>query len=262
MYFCANEVNVKSIQKILFPLVLLVIGISGIQAQNDVTTQSQLWLRYNPRITIYRDVRIKADLDQRVYLPNFRQHQYVGRAQLEYDITNNWKVSGGLSYFQTALPQDFNVDVVSYGQEIRPELETNFRLSASSIMSFQQRFRTDLRFFENDNAFSYRNTRFRYMATGSYPLFDNWSISIWDEIHLNGLPAFEINFFDQNRIGTNVTWSPDGPFAFDLMYFNIFQRRMEPNTYFSQHIFRFTLIHTIDAFDQSSRCGGVAKASN
>jgi hypothetical protein len=257
LYFCGNPQIVKRLLAFLL-FIITASSINFLHAQSDITNQSQLWLRYNPRVTIFNDLRIKADLDQRVYLPNLRQHQYVGRAQLEFDVTNDWKVSGGFSYFQTALPQDPNVDVVSYGEELRPELETNYKIDVQSNLSFSQRIRTDFRFMENATGFSYSNTRFRYMAMGTYSFLPAWKVTVWDEIHVNGLASESVNFFDQNRIGMNVTWAPKGVFAYDIMYFNMFHRRSAPDSYYNRQIVRFTLIHTIDAFDQSARCSAAA----
>jgi hypothetical protein len=204
-----------------------------------------LWFRYNPRLIINDQWTVKADIDERVFAFPFRQHQFVARTQAEYTINPNWKVSAGGSFFQNALPQNPFTDVEISVPELRPEFETNIKHNLGENWKIQHRFRADFRFPEIDNTFTYSHSRFRYMLQFKRQLSEHWTMTVWDEILVNGLKEIPVNTFDQNRIGANFTYNTAGPFAVDIMYFNWYQLRLLPNNYFNRHIVRLTLIHKI-----------------
>lgn len=229
----------------LLYLLLLFIPVNAVRAQQTIETQYQFWARYNPHIRLTENLKVKADVDERIFVLPVRQHQYIVRAQLDRALTGNWHLSAGGAFFQQHLPQDPDLPVASTTPELRPELETNLKNPITNNLQLQHRFRSDFRFFRTDDqsGFSYSHTRFRYMLGFRYALGEQWTLTVFDEILLNGLKNKTVNTFDQNRIGMNVTRRINEALSVDLMYFNWYQLRSTPDSYYNRHIIRATLVH-------------------
>lgn len=224
---------------LLYPILLL--GVHTLAQTVDV--QYQAWLRYQPRWVLNEQWSLKSDIDERVYVFPFRQHQYIFRVQAEYDLGEHWKGSAGGSFFQQYLPQDPDVAVTGTIAEVRPELESNSKYKLTDKWTWQQRFRSDFRFFDGEDGFAYSHTRLRYMTGMKYRISDPFALTIWDEILVNGMAVNEVNFFDQNRIGASLQWKWTNKLAWDLTYFNWYQLRSTPGTYYNRHIVRLALQH-------------------
>lgn len=194
-------------------------------------------------------MRIKTQLENRRYILPDRNHQFlIPRVQVHYIFQNGVDISGGVSHFRTAFPQDNEIDIERCRAEFRPHQELILRQQVGKIL-LSHRYRLEERFYylrsEDEDLF---RMRFRYRLQGKLPVSKPDSgrdifVKVFNEIHLNlGQGA---NPFNQNRFYGGLVIELDEKFDIELGYMNWYQLRSEGDSFFNRHILRATLHHSI-----------------
>lgn len=216
-------------------------------AQSTVESQSLLWSGYFLKLRINDNYTVMQEVDERVYWFPWRQHQFILRTQVQRRLPKSWRVALGFNYFLQSLPHDPWAEDMTLQSEIRPQLEFGNKQTLSEKWEIDHRYRTDFRFFEvADRQFEFGMVRWRYRFQVSYRPIESIILKVFDEILLHAGPYVKMNIFDQNRIGAAVQYQPIPSVGIELSYFNLFQQRTSGIDFYSRHIVRFTIHHTID----------------
>jgi hypothetical protein len=148
-----------STSKIIFLVFCLAI-FSNTRAQNSYN--DQLWLDVNyssfisPKSTLVGDLGFRHQFDQ----PNW--NQLILRPGIKYSLSSNWKLLGGIGYFDKFnQSQDDDTELRFYQGVL-------FKLPFSKSFAVENYFRLEERFFTND-AFIY-SFRLRNQVTVEYNL--------------------------------------------------------------------------------------------
>lgn len=216
-------------------------------AQKQVETEQFLWTRYNLKLKISNSYDLKQELASRFSWLPLEQSQYFSRTHFGKNLGGNWKTGIGFTY--PVKPDHYysqDNSTASRG-EIRPQIELSYSHNILEKLTLNHRYWCEFRFFEQyDEAFKFRNFRFRYKLELRYALSDNIMVKAFDELFINIGNQIVQNTFDQNRYGFSVNYSPFRNFGFELGYLNIFQQRSSGTNFNNHHILRVTLHHTIN----------------
>lgn len=217
------------------------------KAQKNVENQDLLWLRYALKMKINDRYQINTEIEERTYHSPWRQHQLVSRATLERKLEKDWSVNVGFTYFVQSLPHDPEVADYHNQIELRPHLGFGYQQKISEKFSVNHRIKSEFRFFEQENGrFEYGNNRTRYMLNVQYRFLPKFTLSAFDEIHLNIGKKIVKNVFDQNRIGGSIMYFPIPNLGFELGYLNWFQQRTSGVDFYNRDIIRFTVHQNIN----------------
>lgn len=236
-------------------IILIILFSTEISAQNNIITKNQnfLWNRYHLNIGINPKIGLQAEVDNREFLNNFKQNQFIGHLHLHYKFNQNAELSLGVSHSRVGAQFSDALDVLT-APENRIFQEFYVRKS-NSKWQFQNRFRTEQRFFRkiesNELIEGYDfNLRVREQISISYLLHPKIRLKANDEIMFNFGKRIIYNRFDQNRIYGAAEWIPNQKISFELGYLRILQKRNSPTDYFQRDILRFTVFHKISLKNQ------------
>ncbi len=198
---------IKRLVSVLF-MGLLVIPITLLGQQKNVSTANQQWIQYYAQVPLNDHWSLLADGGHR-WRDGFEESaQYIARLGAGYSFDSVTRISAGLA--QLGFFSDGALDRT----EVRPYqevlLKKKFRkISLSHRYRVEERFlnaiRTDGDDLQSSNSF---NVRFRYAITLAIPLFTIGEeqvekevlLNIGNEIFINAGKEIIHNIFDQNRL--------------------------------------------------------------
>ncbi len=171
------------------------------------------------------------DAGYRTLGASLNAYQFLYRTGIRYTLNKKWSIATGTSFFYTRSSyQKFNRE---FGKEFRLWQEVNVQLPFSKTILFQNRFRTEQRWFaETNNRAAYFGFRMRNRESVTKTLNDKWSLLLGHEYMIQ-----EVNkklSFNQNRVQTTAIFKKNSSTQFQGGYLWI----KWPAT--SQHIFTFT----------------------
>ena len=231
---------------------LLFIGVSPLFAQKNVLSDDQnlLWTRYLLQLNITPKVYWVSEADNRVFLKNIHQNQFITHHHLHYRINDKIETSLGYTFSsqKSQLPDVENSLAVP---ERRLFQEFYIRQILSSKVRFQHRFRSEERFFRHNDGkvllsgYDF-NWRYRYQAQLIYQINTKVLAKVSDELMLNFGKKIVYNTFDQNRLYIGIETQISKNISAELGYMRLFQQRNKGNEYLLRNNFRFTLYHRIN----------------
>ncbi|MET7027837.1 DUF2490 domain-containing protein [Sediminicola luteus] len=227
-------------------LLLLAILPLTIRAQKTVEYQDQLWTRYFLKIKIDPKWQILQEVEERVYLSTWRQHQFVSRTQLERNLGKGYHFGIGFTYSEQATPQDPTIKDFTNQTELRPQLALEYNQHLSKKFTINHRYWTEFRYFERNNgSFEFANNRSRYKLELRNTSLNHITLKAYNEILLNIGGNIIHNVFDQNRYGTSIQYMPLENLGIEIGYLNSFQQRKSGVDFYNRNIVRLTVYHTI-----------------
>lgn len=232
-------------------LLILILFSSNLNAQEkNIETQNILWTRYLLKFQTTEKWTFTFDVEERMYMFPFRQHQFLPSLGANYKLDDSFSISASMMYFELTLPQDPSADFSEIQNELRPQIALNFNHSINSKWTFVGRFKTEWRYIKRPDLDSYffRNYRFRMRMGLKYKINNNFTANILEEIHINAGKNIIRNVFDQNRLSTGISYKINDKFQLETGYLYWFQQRATGDDFFSRNIVYFTLKHNLKLY--------------
>lgn len=257
--FAAKLIRMK--KYLFFVVHILLVGIfpTIVQAQKQITHQSQYWLRYSGKYSFSEKWGADLEIENRRYFEKSRQANWVlPRISVSRKLGSGWNIALGFAYYNSANPSDASEPIEITVPELRPHQELNY---AQKIKDFgiKHRFRMEERWTRNNDGhvltdgYSFKG-RFRYQLQLQYPLIKKTGskgtlcIKVADEIMLNIGHAIVQNTFDQNRVYIGLNYGLFKNIQVEFGYLNAFQQQRSGNLYYQRDIARLTVFHSINIF--------------
>lgn len=230
-----------------------------LQAQKQITHQSQYWLRYYGKYQLSPKSEINLEIDDRRFFKNNRQANWVlPRVTVTYKLGAGWSAGVGFAYYTSTNPADPSVFSTITVPELRPHLELDYKQDAADL-SINHRFKLEERWTRNStnnkltDGYNFKS-RFRYQLQLQYPIVKKANAAgalnakVADEIMLNLGRSVVNNTFDQNRAYVALNYGLSNHFQVELGYMNYFQERSSGRQYYQRDIARLTLYHSINFY--------------
>lgn len=223
-------------------------------AQNTkkITTQQLFWVRYYNQFSINKKWSLHTELDNRMFIPELKQHQFLIRIQGRYKISTTVEAGAGFVYFLQS-PQEPGSTSSLVVPELRPQQDITLKQSFSKL-NLSHRYLLEERYFRNNDGKKlmdgYRfNYRFRYRLQADFLIWKKQNKELKgvvnDEILLNFGKNITANTFDQNRIYAGAQLVPSKNMAFELGYMHWFQERASGADFYNRHIIRCSIYHKL-----------------
>lgn len=210
-------------------------------AQKSLVKQDLIWLNYGLKVKIGENWHFKQDIHERAYWFPWRQHQLLVRSSMNRSIGNGLTVGGGFCYFLQSQPQTAEVKMYADYIELRPHLSASLKKQVNPNWTMDQRMMLEFRFFEDQGAIPYSNSRIRYLLKGTRSLNERWSVNLFDELHMNIGNEIVLNTFDQNRLGGGFNYKVSDKLKLGLTYFNWYQQSVKGTEYIVRDIVQVSL---------------------
>lgn len=223
-------------------LFAILCALSG-KAQRSVESQSLVWMRYKLALNTPGKWQFTSEVEERSYWFPWGQHQLLWRNRTLYHFTKNWTAGAGFTYFDQTLPENPQAKNSRVRTELRPQLEFINKRKYGDNWQLTHCYWLEIRYFERGSNFNFENLRLRYLIQASYALSQKWSLSAFNELHLNAGANVGFNIFNQNRIGGGFKWQALPKVGISLQYFFWYQQRASGIDFFSRDILRFTIHH-------------------
>ena len=230
-----------------------------LQAQKQITRQSQYWLRYYGKYQLSPKSELNLEIDDRRFFKNNRQANWVlPRVTVIHQLGAGWSAGVGFTYYTSTNPADPSVLSTIAVPELRPHLELNYKQAVASLL-ISHRFKLEERWTRNSSnnkltdGYNFKS-RFRYQLQLQYPLVKKATSAgtlyakVSDEIMLNLGHSVVNNTFDQNRAYFALNYGISNHLEVELGYMNYFQERSSGTQYYQRDIARLTVYHTIHFF--------------
>ncbi|RRO12503.1 DUF2490 domain-containing protein [Flavobacteriaceae bacterium 14752] len=234
--------------KQLGALLLFIIFSFNLSAQEkNVETQNILWTRYLLKFQVSEKWTPFFDVEERMYMFPFRQHQLLPSIGANYKLDQNFSLTAAMMYFELTLPQDPNADFTEIQQELRPQIAVNYKHKLNTKLSFLGRLKLEWRYKKPPNADSYNftNNRLRMRMGLTYDINDKFTAKLLEEIHINIGDEIVRNVFDQNRVTAGFNYKINEKFQVESGYLYWFQQSSSGVDFFSRNIVYFTLKHNL-----------------
>jgi long-subunit fatty acid transport protein len=200
--------------KKIFLLVLLCLICVKTIGQQVAENQLGTWYMYNGSHKLSKKYTLKTMAHLRYFELASEFQQEIYRLGINYTIRPKTDITLGVSY----ATEDLNYNSASANlYESRFYEDLNLR---SNLMKFtiKQRFRFEQRFIhKNLNTDEFQHW-LRYDLNINYPLSDNWSAYLFNELFLNGNSA---KLFAQNWSGTGFLYKWSEHLKLKMGYFQI-----------------------------------------
>jgi len=232
------------------------------QTTKQITNQNLLCAGYFNTLQFSDKTFLTTEIQERIFIEPFAQHQFVARSHFHYVIADGWDGALGMTLF-LQNPNDPTVDGITI-PELRPHIEFNQKQKLACV-TFDHRYTIETRFYQNTNTeqtqledgYYFGNFRFRYRIQATIPLFkikDKHSVKLKlsDEIYINAGSSIVLNTFDQNRVYGGVNIELSKSLSAEIGYLNWFQKRPSGADYYNRNIIRFTLYHKINLAKNSN----------
>lgn len=234
---------------VLFP-------VSSYSQSKNITTQNLAWFRYFNKLVLSETWLLNTQVEDRVYIFPWKQHQLLARTQVVYKVTSAVSVSQGFAYFLQS-PHDPHSTSNFTVPELRPYQEIILKNDLGKKTKLSHRYKLEERFFRNKDAEQEKLLpgynfyfRARYQVKLQYSLFNirenPLKLVLSDELMVNFGKQIVHNSFDQNRFTIGLAYDFTKTFEGEIDYVNWFQQRQSGIDFYQRHIIRFTLYHSID----------------
>ena len=232
-------------------LILLAFLLKGTLAlgQSEVYPQSLYWIRYQNQLNITPNYYWINEIDNRRFFGPDVENQLIMHSRLHY-LKDRWAFGAGLtfSWIYAQIPENGYSHSTA---EVRPVIEAAYEFPAGKVL-IQQRARIDNRFIEESQdqsvwEDSFYVFRFRYRLQARIPLKVNEAgtpkitLRLSEEIMFNN----KENTFDQNRIYASTEFVVNKKLTLETGYIYIYQQRFGTEDFFSRHVVRFSIIHSL-----------------
>lgn len=228
-------------------LMMLIIFSYQLSAQNnDVDTQNLLWTRYWLKFQVSEKWTSYFDVEERVYMPTFRQHHFLPTLGVNYKLNENFSLTAAILYFELTIPQDPDADFKEVIRELWPQVAINYKHNVNDNLTFLSRIKTERRYRQREsNSYTFRNFRLRMRMGINYKINSNIKAVLVEEILIN-MRSDEIRTpFDQNRLSAGFSFKISQKFHFDLGYMYWIQQKPNSNNYVNRNIAYFALKHNL-----------------
>lgn len=231
--------------------------LTPLQAQKQVTHQSQYWLRYYGKYNLSPDWDITLEIDDRRFFKDNRQANWVlPRVTVERKLGAGWSAGIGFTYYTSTNPADPSKPTAMTVPELRPHQELSYKQKIKNLtivyhFKLEERWTRNSSSTELTDGYSFK-ARFRYQLQLQYPLVKQknpagtLALKASDEIMLNIGHSIVQNTFDQNRAYIALNYGISNNFQVELGYMNYFQERSSGTQYYQRNIARLTVYHTIN----------------
>ena len=217
--------------------------------QSVVYPQGLYWIRYQNQLNITPKFYWINETDNRRFFHPDVENQLIMHSRLHY-LKDRWAFGAGLtfSWIYAQIPENgFSHSTA----EVRPVIEGAYEFPAGKVL-IQQRLRIDNRFIEESqdqsvwkDSFYVFRIRYRLQARIPLKINDDGATTIWlrlsEEIMLNS----KENTFDQNRIYASTEFVLNKKLTLETGYIFIYQQRFGTEDFFSRHVVRFSIIHSL-----------------
>ena len=235
-------------------LTLYLFGYS--QNSKVINRQDLVWAGYFNTLQFSKRTFLTTEIQERVFVSPFAQHQFVARTHFHYALTDGWDAALGMTLFL----QNSNDPTISgiNVPELRPHIEFNQKQKLKRL-TIDHRYKIEARFYQNTNpdrseletGYTFSNFRFRYRLQMTIPFLkirENQflKLKLSDEIHINAGQNVILTTFDQNRIYVALNMDLTSAVSAEIGYLNWFQKRPTGADYYSRNILRFTFYHKIN----------------
>ena len=249
----------KTYRNISVALLATIGFIIPLQAQKQVTHQSQYWVRYYGKYNLSSDYAINLELEDRRFFEDNRQANWVlPRIVLVRKLGAGWSAGVGFTYYNSSNPADPSKSAAVTVPELRPHEELSYSQKIRDL-TISHRFKLEQRWTRKSNATELLegytfSQRFRYQLQLQYPLIKKetdagaLNAKISDEIFLNLGHSIVQNTFDQNRFYVALNYGISRSFQAELGYMDYFQERSSGTQYYQRNIARLTIYHNIDFY--------------
>lgn len=231
--------------------------ITPLQAQKQVTHQSQYWIRYYGKYNLSPDWDITLEFEDRRFFKDNKQGNWVlPRIVLVRKLGAGWSAGVGFTYYISSNPADPSKPSAVTVPELRPHEELSYSQKIKDLI-ISHRFKLEQRWTRKSNVSELLegytfSQRFRYQLQLQYPLVKQknpagtLAVKASDEIMLNIGHSIVQNTFDQNRAYIALNYGISNNFQVELGYMNYFQERSSGTQYYQRNIARLTVYHTIN----------------
>lgn len=237
--------------KILFFLLSFFCFLNCI-SQKNIDNQRFIWTRYNNQLEFNPKWVLQTEVDNRVFLNEFKQNTLVVRTQVRNIIDDKLEWGAGFVYLGTKTQ---NSDATSsfIVPEYRAQQDVTFRQKMGKI-ALSHRYVVEERFFQNATKEGFEEGvnfrwRFRYRLQGDFFLWKKEQQSLRailsEEIMINAGSKVEKNIFDQNRIYAALLFGVNESLGFEVGYLNSFQQRANGVDFFNNDIVRITIFQKL-----------------
>jgi hypothetical protein len=237
-------------------LFLLCLGNSPVVGQHS--PQNLIWYGYTMNADLSSRWFNETEFMERHFISPFEQSQFLIRTRFHKRVSNqvNYGLGGSLFLFHRSGSNKFQ----DYTQpELRPHAELNYRLGIGQL-SFENRFRGELRYFQNihsskkelSEGYYFASARLRYRLQAIIHLLkiaDNkpLKLKLADEFMVMAGGRMKQLSFDQNRISADLSLDFSPRISLDFGYLNWYQATAEGG-FLEQHIFRTVMKHQISSW--------------
>ncbi|MCB0645820.1 MAG: DUF2490 domain-containing protein [Saprospiraceae bacterium] len=241
-------------------ILLLTLGWVNLVSQTTINQLNIYGLRYSAQMQLTSKQGLTIELEDRRFLENNRQFQFIAPITYNYRINKNFIVAQGLAT-SAARPADAHSEHTIDKFELRPFQEFTVLKSFGKGFQFAGRFRTEERFFLHSidpdpfhvDRFVLR-TRFRVQISKNFDFQDKEKyllLKIATEPQLHFGKTLTPYLFDQNQF----TFSGEIPLgrlsAFELALINWVQKRPEPGVLSVRNHVRFSFIQRFSFMGKS-----------
>ncbi|MGB2087379.1 MAG: DUF2490 domain-containing protein [Psychroflexus salarius] len=235
----------------LFVFIFIVACNSADAQTKSVEHQDLLWTRYLVNFELDKNWTPFFDIEERMYMFPFRQHQFLPSFGVNYQLNNDFSLTAALLYFEMLTPQDPKATTKAIQREWRPQLALNYKHQISSTpFTFLSRFKSEWRFKKRstENDYRYRLLRLRMRMGLSYQINAKYTATVLEEILINVGDQVAYNVYDQNRLSAEIAYKISPKFKFITGYMYWFQQRASGIDFFSRDIIYFTLKHNLKLY--------------
>jgi hypothetical protein len=240
---------VKHFASILFML----IGLESFAQTNTVDHQSAAWTRASVKMQFAKNIYLTVEMDERSFLSNFTQFQFVQRSMLGWQFNKRYDVAVCYAFLlnKSSSPENKTTFAVP---EIRPHQDFYIKQFPSEKLQLQHRFRFDERFIRNSSKTELLQGHFfvfrpRYQFTISYEFWKNdknrnVTIFFFEETFLQFGKTIQ-RYFEQQRFAAGVRFGFNHGFSCSAAYMNQFQQPQKGTEFTDRHNLLITLSKTI-----------------
>ncbi len=194
--------------KFLKPIVCIVFLFFSVTA-NAQRPSTGMWLSGFMPVKISAKLQWHNEAGYRTLGSSSSALQYLYRTGIKYVVNENINTTAGVAFFFTRT--SFSKSNNEFGREFRfwEEIAPQARLTAKLL--WQNRFRTEQRFFEaTSRKAAYTAFRFRMKTGFVQQLYGKWSLQLADE-YMQQITKGKLNF-DQNRLIINGIYKCNNEF--------------------------------------------------
>jgi hypothetical protein len=214
--------------------------------------QNLIWTRLHFTGNLSKKINFQVEADNRIFFKNARENQFIAHGHFHYLLNQKVEFSTGYTFSKqiSQFPDDVKHLAIP---ERRIFQEFYFRKKINTKFNFQNRLRTEQRFFRNSNDFillsGYNfNWRIREQININLKINRKIKLKLSDEIMLNYGKKIVYNRFDQNRLYAAIEYNINDKISVEGGYIKIFQKRANQFDYFDRNVIRLTLFSKFDFY--------------